>query len=54
MTNHRAGRTNTRDPRPWRSGKIEKAETARYNRRHELDEAELVLPADELVKELER
>lgn len=56
MTNHRAGRTNTRDPRPWVSGKDEKANTARYHRRHELDEAEVVLPSDvfdELVELLD-
>lgn len=35
MTNHRAGKSNTRDPRPWRTGKAEKAETNRFLRRSE-------------------
>lgn len=33
MTNHRAGKTNRRDPRPWTMGKREKANTSRYLRR---------------------
>jgi hypothetical protein len=33
MTNHRAGRSNNRDPRPWRNGKAEKSNTTRYLRR---------------------
>lgn len=34
MTNHRVGKTNTRDPRGgWRGGKVYKAETKRAIRR---------------------
>jgi hypothetical protein len=33
VTNHRAGKTNTRDSRPWRQGKADKANTARFLRR---------------------
>jgi hypothetical protein len=33
VTNHRAGKTNTRDTRPWRQGKADKANTARFLRR---------------------
>jgi len=33
MTNHRVGKTNTRHPKSWVSGKLYKAETNRYLRR---------------------
>lgn len=33
MTNHRAGKTNTRNPRHWCEGKAEKKSTARLLRR---------------------
>jgi hypothetical protein len=44
MTNHRAGKTNTRDNRPWRCGKREKPETTRHNRHQAAQELRTYVP----------
>jgi hypothetical protein len=52
MTNHRAGKSNAKDPRGnWRAGKDYKADTARYvQRQDEADKIEEQL--DDVVEDL--